>query len=52
MKMKKDGMAGDIAHSGEMVNAYKITVLNPEGKRPLGRHGHRWEENIKMDFMK
>jgi hypothetical protein len=21
-----------------------------EGKRPLGRHTHRWEDNIKMDF--
>ena len=23
---------------------------NIEGKRPLGRHKHRWEDNIKMDF--
>ena len=22
----------------------------PEGKRPLGRPGRRWENNIKMDF--
>ena len=22
----------------------------PEGKRPLGRHRRRWEDNIKMDF--
>ena len=22
----------------------------PEGKRPLGRPGHRWEDNIKMDL--
>ena len=22
----------------------------PEGKRPLGRHGHRWEDNIKMNL--
>ena len=21
----------------------------PDGKRPLGRHRHRWEDNIKMD---
>jgi len=21
-----------------------------EGKRPLGRHGRRWEDNIKMDL--
>jgi len=24
----------------------------PEGKRPLGRHRHRWEDNIKMGFQK
>jgi hypothetical protein len=23
---------------------------NPEGKRPLGRPGHRWVANIKMDL--
>ena len=22
----------------------------PEGKRPLGRPRHKWEDNIKMDF--
>jgi hypothetical protein len=22
----------------------------PEGKRPLGRFMHRWEDNIKMDL--
>jgi len=22
----------------------------PEGKRPLGRPRHRWEDNIKMDL--
>jgi len=22
----------------------------PEGKRPLGRPGHRWQDNIKMDL--
>ena len=22
----------------------------PEGKRPLGRHRHRWEDNTKMDL--
>jgi hypothetical protein len=25
-------------------------VGEPEGKRPLGRPRHRWEENIKMDL--
>jgi hypothetical protein len=25
-------------------------VGKPEGKRPLGRPGRRWEDNIKMDL--
>jgi hypothetical protein len=32
---------------GEKRNACRILVRNPEGKRPLGRPKHRWEENIK-----
>jgi hypothetical protein len=33
---------------GEMRNAYKILVGNPEGKRPLGKPGRRYEDNMKM----
>jgi len=25
-------------------------VGKPEGKRPLGRHGRRWEFNIRVDL--
>jgi hypothetical protein len=25
-------------------------VWRPEGRRPLGRHRRRWEDNIKMDL--
>jgi len=35
---------------GEMRNAYKIFVGNPEGKRPLGRLERLWEDNIGMDL--
>ena len=31
---------------------YRVLVWKPEGKRTLGRHRHRWEDNIKMDFRK
>jgi hypothetical protein len=31
-------------------NAYRILVVKPEGKRPLGRPRRRWVENIKMDL--
>jgi hypothetical protein len=30
-------------------NEYKIFIRKPEGKIPLGRHRHRWEDNIRMD---
>jgi hypothetical protein len=29
---------------------YKVLVGKPEGKRPLGRPKHRWEDGIKMDI--
>jgi hypothetical protein len=31
---------------------YADLVGKPEGKRQLGRHRRRWEDNIKMDFQK
>jgi hypothetical protein len=37
-------------HAREMKNAYRILVRKPEGKRPLGRRRHRWEDNIRMDL--
>ena len=30
-------------------NAYKFLVEKPEGKRPVGRPRHNWED-IKLDF--
>jgi hypothetical protein len=33
-----------------MRNAYKILVGKPDGKRPLGRLRHSWEDNIRMDI--
>jgi hypothetical protein len=33
---------------GEKINAYRILVGKPEGKRPLRRH--RWVDNIKTDL--
>jgi len=41
---------GHVACMGEMINAYKILVGNPEGKRPLRRSRHRWKDNIRMDL--
>jgi len=33
-----------------MRGVYRVLVGKPDGKRPLGRPRHRWDDNIKMDF--
>jgi hypothetical protein len=33
---------------GERRGAHRALVGKPEGRRPLGRPRHRWEDNIKM----
>jgi hypothetical protein len=35
-------MGGACSTNGEKMNAYRISVGKPEGKRPLGRPGRRW----------
>jgi hypothetical protein len=35
---------------GERRGAYRALVGKPEGRRPLGRPRHRWEDNIKMNL--
>jgi hypothetical protein len=35
---------------GERRGAYRALVGKPEGRRPLARPRHRWEDNIKMDL--
>jgi hypothetical protein len=35
----------------ERRDAHMVLVGKPEGKRPLGRHTCRWEDNIKMDLL-
>jgi hypothetical protein len=29
---------------------YTVLTGKPEGKRPLARHRHKWEVNMKMDL--
>jgi hypothetical protein len=38
------GRLGEVACMGEMRSSY-ISVGKPEGKRPLGRHRCKWEDN-------
>jgi hypothetical protein len=35
---------------GENINAYRIFIGKPEGRRPLGGPRRRWVNNIKMDL--
>jgi hypothetical protein len=42
--------AGYVAHMREGIDAYRVLVGRPEGKRPLGRPRRRWEDNINMDL--
>jgi len=41
--------AGHVACMGERICVYRVLVGKLEGKRPLGRPRHRFEDNIKMD---
>ena len=42
--------AWHVARMGERRGVYRVLVGKPEGKRPLGRPRHRWEDNTKMDL--
>jgi hypothetical protein len=39
-----------VARMGEVRGVHRVLVGKPEGKRPLGRHRRRWEDNIKIDL--
>jgi hypothetical protein len=39
-----------VARRGDKRRACRVLVGRPEGKRPLGRHRLRWEDNIKIDL--
>jgi hypothetical protein len=46
MTSRRRRWLGHLAHMGERRDAYRALVGRPEGKRPLGRPKHRWENNI------
>jgi hypothetical protein len=48
IKSRRMRWAGHVARMGENRGAYRIMVGKPQGRRPLGRPRHRWEDNIKM----
>jgi hypothetical protein len=50
MKSRRMTWARNVARVGAKMNAYRILVGKPEGKRPLGRPKSRWVGNIKIDL--
>ena len=43
-------LAGHVAGMEERRGLHRISAGKPEGKRPLARTRHRWQDNIKMDL--
>jgi hypothetical protein len=50
IKLSKMRWVGHVAHIGDRRGVYRVLVVKPEGKRPLGRTRHRWKDNINMDL--
>jgi len=50
VKSRRMRWAGYVARMGEDRGVHRVLVGKPEGKRPLGRPGRSWEDNIKMDL--
>jgi hypothetical protein len=50
IKSRRMRCAWHVLRMGEKLNAYRILVGRPEGKRPLRRHRRKWEADIKMDL--
>ena len=50
LKSRRLRWAEHVARTEQSRNAYRVLVGKPEGKRPLGRPRHRWEDYIKMDL--
>ena len=48
IKSRRMRWAGHAAGMGESRGIQRVSVGKPEGKRPLVRPRHRWEDNIKM----
>ena len=50
IKSRKLRWKGHVARVEEGRSAFKILTGKPTGKRPLGRPGRRWEDNIRMNL--
>jgi hypothetical protein len=50
IKLRRKRCAGYVVCMEERRDVYGVLVGWPEGKRPLARLRHRWEDNIKIDL--
>ena len=50
IKSRRMRWAGHAARMEEWRVVHKVLAGKPEGKRPLGRPRHRYEDNIKMNI--
>jgi hypothetical protein len=44
--------AGHVARRGEEINIYNLFIIKPEWKRPLGKRGYRFEDNVTRHLTK
>ena len=50
-KIEKNEMGRVCSTYGdERRGIYRVLLERPEGKKPIGRPRHRWEDNIKIDL--
>jgi hypothetical protein len=50
VKSRRMRLAGHVVRMEEGRGVHRVLMGKPEGKRPLRRPRHRWEDNIKMDL--
>jgi len=50
IKSRRMRWAGHVARIGGERRVYRVLLGKPEGKRPVGRPGRRWVDNIKIDL--
>jgi hypothetical protein len=49
-KSRRMRLAGHVARMREEREVYRVLVGKSEGKRPLGRPRHRWDDGVRMDL--
>jgi hypothetical protein len=47
IKSRRMRYAGDVVSMGKRKGAYRVLLVEPEGRRPLGKPRLIWKDNIK-----